>query len=385
MLSKIDAEKVYTLVLDSHEKLANIIKSFINEFNDAQQFKILHSLSILLQNSILSYSSQIIVLNLLVSMFPGQTSSNPFYNLFLYLYESRYESPNEFSQNFISILENVINGTPVNLDDFTIDEIFNLRIDAEQPKIVTKSDLKPSILHVDTNSKEDGDTISYHDLIIILLTEVELQQTYSPPKIAEYPDILPFTIEEAQEFETFSLVTPCFLFDDIKQYGITLFKKSMDNKLSENESKELIKLLSQYPDIARSVDDKTLEFIVENNLNVAKQYIDVWSKKHIQIFDSIAELPITLSEIEIVKFCSKLPNMPQKFIDKWIANGMKTIDINNENNLMFEARMLCRLTSFILQQTSVQIGQAIKMDLKSFCLKLCSKGLAEAQELFEKL
>ncbi|EAY10147.1 hypothetical protein TVAG_088620 [Trichomonas vaginalis G3] len=385
MITKEVAERLFKNILESKDTLNNIFQAFQKEFDINLQYQILHLLSILLQNGVLSHESKLVTLYLMISTFPGPAVSNPYYSLFIFLYESRFESPNEFPPNFIRILENVLCGNPLEIGDNSVNEVFGLSVVAEQPKYQAKSDIKPSIIHVDNQVKDDPNAISYHDLIIILLTEVDLQQVYTPPRISDSPELFPYSLEEAQQFDTYTLPMNCFLYDDPKQYGNILFKRSHEQKLTDEESHDLVLIISASPEVLRNIDDKQLSFMIDNNPNVAKKYIEIWSKKKPQIFDTIASLPISLSEIEIVKFCSTLPNITQKFVDKWITNGMKTIDTENENSLMAEARMFCRLTSFIIQENANQIGQTVKMDLKSFCLILCSKGLAEAQELFERL
>ena len=403
MLSKKDAETVVEILLTEDLPLEEYKNLLEKNFSQNEIFHIFYLLSILLQNCVLDHKQQVIVFYFLLTSYDTDFDENPFFSLFLYLFEIRFENSNEINPLLISIIGSLISKQEIpDIGKYTINQLSTLTFHQKPINSHIKTDVRPSILHIDLNSQqtdkyhqnqikienlqsqEDSEILSYKDLLITFLSEVPLTRVYTPSFLSYTPEPILYSIEESEiGFIDSPFVNDYFLYDSPKFNAVFLFRKAQENQLEDSEQKELLQVLNSNPEICRKIENNKLFYMIENNIEIAKKYIEIWSKKHTQIFDVLSTLPMSINSFEIIKFSYKLPGVSVKFIDKWILNGLNDIsNIENDQESMQKASMLCRFTSFLIQNNA-QIGQTIKVELKSFCLKLSLNGVAEAKELFQ--
>ena len=403
MLKKKDAETVVEILLKDDLTLEEYKILLQKNFPEDQIYHIFTLLSILLQNCVLEQNQQIIAFYYLLTSFDCDFDENPFFSLFLYIYENRFEYANDLSPILVSIIGALLSQEQIpGIGNYTINQLSTLKFSKKPMTLHIKSDVRPSFLHVDLNSpqtdknhqnqikienlqsQEDSVILSYKDLLITFLSEVPLSRTYTPSFLSYTPEPILYSMEECEiGYIDSPFLKDCFLYDSPKFNAVHLFKKAQEAVLEDSKVKELLTTLNTNPEICRKIDNNQLFFMISNNIEIAKKYIEIWSKKHTQIFDVLSTLPMSINSFEIIKFSYKLPGVSVKFIDKWILNGLNDISsIGNEQELMQKASMFCRFTSFLIQNNA-QIGQTIKVELKSFCLKMSLKGVAEAKELFQ--
>lgn len=358
---------------------------FLKEFNEDEQFQIYYRLSILFVNGIFSHVEQIAAFYYLYNSFDLPIEDNPFYQLFIYILESHFEAPNEFSPALTSIVHCLINKVEIpNIQELTIPEILAADYPSAGKRCAFKSDIVRSMIYENTNDVGKEKVLTHDDLLLEMLTTEAVTNKFQPKSPNTIPDIYPITPEEIEEsFISTPFLSPPMLYDDPRSNASILFAKAQVEKISEKEQNELIRTIKTTPSFLKQIEPKALEYICENSLEVAKAYVENWSVKHIQIYDEVAAFPITLCSVELVKFCTSLPNAPPKFLDKWAISAMSDISSSGTNGAN-KSRIFCRFAAYFINQGS-SFAQSVKINLQSLCLDLSKDGIEEAKELFAQL
>ena len=137
MLKIEQAQKVVDILFRTELKFGEMKSLFEKEFDEETLFHIYFQLSVLFTNHVLGHDQQVQTFYLLLNSEKDLAlEENPFYPLFLFIYETRLDFPNEYQPQLLEVISALLAQENIpDFSDFNLEEFSLFRIDFCERKI----------------------------------------------------------------------------------------------------------------------------------------------------------------------------------------------------------------------------------------------------------
>ena len=397
MLSLEAATRLISLISDQDESASTIYSKFSSEFSFPEKVSSFVNLSFFLTEAILNHSQQIASCWIIYSEFKDlPIDENPYLSTFTYINNVYSSNPNNFCPALCDIIQIMLNNEPLNfLSQLTVPQIMEYQFPKSNTTVQktkqnsSEAEYFPCII-IENVENSDARWTNDDVLIQLLTSGVFLspfEQIFprSPPQVTNI-------MKEELQIITEAENPPFFLDQNIvtnsKEAAVILLNKSIEEKLTFDETDSLIEAFKKYPSIIETsaFPYSKLNYMIDTNNEIAKEYISIAIETRKDLLTFLTNLDITINSVEIIKHLINNHRVDDEFIQNYITQSMISIQkIQEQNTQDIKVMFFCRFVLFILNENLTKLDQNVMIELRAFCYDFSKRRIPDAQKLYQDL